>query len=336
MGDAMTGGATSSTRVWAAIALAATIACQGGGDREAASGDPAGASAATPVRVARVRVDTLLERITAPGHTDVLRAPTLRAPFAGVLTALRVTDGDRVRSGEVLGTMVSMESREALEGARAMLVSARTAADSTDARRAIELARANQVDYTLHAPEDGVVLGHSASPGDRLGEGDEIVRLASAHSSVFIADVPQSEAGRVKAKQPARVQLAASSTVIDGVVHGVLPAASSAAFSVPVRIDIGGALAVPSVGLFGTATVTVGRVAGVFSVPAAAVLTDDVTGVSRVAKIARGRARWIAVEKGVGDRGRVAVSGTGLAAGDTVIVSGHVGLPDSARVRVAP
>ncbi len=321
-------------RVFVTLALVTLGACQGGSERQGA-GQPADTTAATRVQVAEVRADTLLERITAPGQTNVLHAPTLRAPFAGVLTTLHVTDGDRVTSGETLGTIVSMNSQAALAGARSLLASARTAADSADARRALELARANQITYMLYAPEDGVVLGHSASPGDRLSEGDEIVRLASANSSVFIADVPQSEAARVRRNQPARVRLAASDGVIDGVVHGVLPAASSTAFSVPVRIDLGSALAMPSVGLFGTATITVGHVAGVLSVPAAAILTDDVTGISRVARVEHDRVRWITVRKGVEDEGRIEVSGTGLAAGDAVVLSGQVGLPDSARVQVA-
>jgi RND family efflux transporter MFP subunit len=322
-------------RVLGAAALTAVIACQGEADKKSADA-PAPTTAATPVQVAKVRADTLLERITAPGQTEVLNAPTLRAPFAGVLTTLLVNDGDRVRAGGAIGTIVSMNSAAALDGARAMLASARTATDSSDAARALKLAQANQVAYTLHAPADGVVLSHSASAGDRLGEGDEVVRLASARSSVFIAEVPQSQAARVRENQPAQVQLAASNDVIHGVVHGILPAASSEAFSVRVRIDIEGAMSVPSVGLFGTATITVGRAAGVLSVPTAAVLNDDVTGVSRVAKVEHDRVRWIDVKTGVEDHGRIAVSGTGLASGDTVILSGQVGLPDSVRVRVTP
>lgn len=324
-----------SSIIWVLVVtgLAALCACQGG---KGESADQPPDVAGTPVRIAIVRTDTLLERISAPGHTNVLHAPALRAPFAGVLRTLSVTDGDRVRSGEVLGTIVSMNSAAALDGALAMLASARTAADSADAGRALELARANQVAFTLRAPEAGVVLSHSASPGDRLSEGDEIVRLAAEHSSIFIADVPQSEAARVHAQQPVRVVLAASTRPIEGVVHGLLPAASSAAFSVPVRIDIKDALAQPSVGLFGTATITVGSVPDALSVPTAAVLTDDITGVARVARVGRGHCRWIVVQKGVEDRGRIAVSGDGIASGDTVITSGQVGLPDSARVRVFP
>lgn len=330
----------SFVRTLLVLSVLVSVGCgggsSGGGDDVAQGAPAADSTAATPVRVGLVRLDTLRVQITAPGHTAVLREEHVRAPFTGVLTSLKVTDGDRVEAGEVLGTIVSLNSEAALEGARAMLASARTAQDSADAGRALELARANQITRSITAPEAGVVLGHSASPGDRLAEGDEVVRLAAANSSIFIADVAQSEAGAVRPGQPVVVRLAASTTSIRGRVHGALPAASSMAFTVPVRVDIGDALAVPSVGLFGTATITTGRRAGVLSVPVAAVLTDDVTGIAQVAAIHGGRAQWVVVQKGVEDRGRIAVTGAGLAPGDTVIVSGQVGLPDSTRVHIAP
>jgi multidrug efflux pump subunit AcrA (membrane-fusion protein) len=326
-----------------ALAAAAALAVASCGTRATGDEDEAGAGAgatdalaATPVRVSLARLDTLRELVTAPGQTAVLREEHVRAPFAGVLANLRVTDGDGVRAGEAIATLVSLNSEAALDGAQAMLASARTAADSADARRALTLAQANQVERAITVAEAGVVLSHSASPGDRLAEGDEVVRLAAAHSSVFIADVAQSDAVGVRAGQPVAIRLAAASGTIRGTVQGVLPAASSTAFTVPVRVDLRDALAVPSVGLFGTATITVGREAGVLAVPVAAVLTDDITGTARVAAVHQGRARWVVVRKGIEDGGMVAVAGPGLAPGDTVIVSGHVGLPDSTRVRVAP
>jgi multidrug efflux pump subunit AcrA (membrane-fusion protein) len=303
----------------------------GSGDQR--SSEPAATSAATPVRVAIAHLGTLRVQVTAPGQTDVLRQIHVRAPFAGLLTQLRVTDGDRVAAGDTLGTMVSLNSEAALDGARAMLGTARTAGDSADARRALALAHTNRIGRAIIAPEAGVVIQHSASPGDRLAEGDGVIELAANHSSIFIANVAQSAAVGLRAGQPAAIRLAATATIIHGSVHGVLPAASSAAFTVPVRIDIGTAMPVPSIGLFGTATITVGREADALTVPNEAVLTDDITGASSIAVVRNGRARWITVTRGVEEGGSVAVTGQGLARGDTVIVSGQVGLPDSTRVK---
>jgi RND family efflux transporter MFP subunit len=329
------------TRGWMSVVMggglaAAVAGCAGGAGagRDSAAPGTAAAATATPVQVALARLDTLRELVSAPGQTSVLREEHVRAPFAGVLTSLRVTDGDRVTAGEIIGTMVSLNSEATLDGARAMLASARTRADSADARRALALAQENQIERAIRAPEGGVVLAHSASAGDRLAEGDEIVRLAAAGSTVFIADVAQSDAVGVRAGQPVEIRLAAQSAPMHGVIHGVLPAASSVAFTVPVRVDLGADLPTPAVGLFGTATITIGRQAGVLAVPTAAVLTDDITGVARVAVVRGGRAVWVVVTKGLVDRGYIGVTGPGLAPGDTVVVTGQVGLPDSTRVRV--
>jgi len=316
---------------------AAADSAETGRNSAATTADTAGMPAGTPVQVDTVRVDTLAVTLSAPGRTDVLRYETVRAPFAGTLSSLRVTDGDRVGDGALLGTIVSRSSEAALEGARAMLASARTAEDSADARRALELARSSAVERELRAPAAGVVLSHSAGPGDRVAEGDEILRLAAAGSSVFVADVTQSKISAVRPGQPVRIEMPAVGRTLDGVVRSLLPAAGGQTYSAPVRIDFRMLPGVPSVGLFGTAEITVDRREGVLSVPETAVLTDDVSGVSRVAVATPdGKARWIDVTPGVRDGGRVEVSGPGLAAGDVVIVSGQVGLPGGAPVVVSP
>jgi len=292
--------------------------------------------AETPVQAAWIRRDTLQVTVTAPGRTEILREETVRAPFAGTLTRLNVTDGDQVDARADLGTLVSSSSESELTGAEAMLTSAQTAQDSADAYEALDLARRDRVERVLHAPEAGVVLSHAASPGDRVGEGDEILRIAAAGSGVFQAEVSQSDLSRVRPGQAALVVLPALSDTLAGTVHGILPAASKSSFSAPVRIDLRNGLAVPSVGLFGTATIVVGERRGVLSVPEEAILTDDVTGVSRVALVREGRVIWTRVQTGVRDRGRVEITGPGLAAGEPVVVAGQVGLPDSTAVRIEP
>ncbi len=330
----------AARRLAASCFLAMAMALLGCSAEESGGGRPgAGAgdsTAATPVRVDAVRRDTLRVIVTAPGRTQVLEEETVRAPFSGTLTQLAVIDGDRVAAGEVLPRMITRNSEATLRGAQAMLESALTAADSADAREALELARRDLVERTLEAPSAGVVLSHSASPGDRLGEGDEILHLAPAGSAVFVAQLPQNDLSSIRPGQSARIRLAARPDTLAGTVHGVMPAASSSGFSAPVRIDFGKSLPTPSVGLFGTASIIVGQRAGVLSVPLQAVLTDDVTGVSRLAVARSGRAFWVDVRTGITDRGRIQVAGPGIAPGVEVVVSGQVGLPDSAAVRIRP
>jgi len=289
--------------------------------------------AGTPVRVATVARRTLHETVTAPGRTDALQQVHLRVPFAGTLASLSVTDGDRVRAGQVLGMLRSRESEAALVGARRMAAAAATDVQQADAARALAIAKADDVTWPLKAPSSGVVLSHTASAGDRLGEGDEVLDIAPAKALFFRADLPQGALDRVRAGEAALVKLASRPKPLEGIVHGVLPQADGAALSAPVRIDLRGAPA--ATGLFGQATITVGQRADVLTAPRAAVLTDDVEGTTRVAEVQGGKAHWVDVSLGLTEGDQVEIT-KGLAEGDPVIVAGQVGLPEGAPVKAGP
>jgi multidrug efflux pump subunit AcrA (membrane-fusion protein) len=233
--------------------------------------------------------------------------------------------------------MVSRNSAAARTGARAMLESARTPEESSDARRALALAVQGLVEAPLRAPENGVVVAHTAGEGDLLNEGDDIVTLAVAGSVVFVVQVVQSDLPRVRPGQVAAIELAARAQALRGVVHAVLPAASSENLSASVSLDFTGGGAPTEVGLFGTARIVVGMRRDAVVVPAAALLRDDVYGTSRVALVGEdGIAHWIPVTPGLEAGARVEIAAPRLAVHSRVIVSGQVGLPEGARVRVEP
>jgi RND family efflux transporter MFP subunit len=323
--------------LWPAILLAA---CTGrdtprGGD--APVSDSAATVGATPVTTTAVRVATLALTIRAPGRTDVLRPLHVRAPFTGSVASLRVADGDRVAAGEELGSVVARASAAALSGARAMLDAAQSDAERQDAQRALALATENLVQHPLRAPEAGVVVSHAANAGDLVNEGDDIVVLAPAGAVAFIAQVVQNDLPQVHPGQRAAVDLAARTGPLAGIVHGVLPAASSENLSAPVRIDFTRASGEFGLGLFGTARITVGQRRDVPVVPETAVLRDDVYGTSRLAVVTPDhRAHWVAVTTGVHDSGMVEIVTPVLTPSTAVIVTGQVGLPEGTPVRAQP
>jgi Cu(I)/Ag(I) efflux system membrane fusion protein len=326
----------------AALVLAALLLAPGCYRKAESSGGTPESSAertpaaATPVKVAEVRKTTLREIVTAPGKTSALAEQKVRAPFAGTLTELRVTEGDRVRRGQVLGTMVARESEAALSGAREMLRQASTPDEKRDAERALALAERNLVRRPLVAAWTGAVLSRQASPGDRVAEDAEILTIEDSTSIVFLADVSQADLARVRPGQAASIELAGRGAPLPATVHGVLPTANPADFTAPVRFDFGTGSTGLTLGLFGSAHATVGERVDVSAVPDAAILRDDVTGVSRVALVTQGRAHWVDVRTGLRDAGRTEITQPVLAEGQKVIVSGLVGLPESQPVLVRP
>ena len=323
-------------RILAGAILLVSVACsRGGGDDEAAAvpDTPAGAPPVHAAAIARADLDVL---VTAPGHTEALRQDRIRAPFPARLVALRVTDGDRVTAGQVVAEVVSKNSEATRQGAEQMLAAARSAQDSADAQRAMQIAQQTLVRQPLHAPAAGVVLSHAAEEGDYLDEGEVFLTIAEAGAVDFNAQVTQSDLDRVRPGQRARVDLPAVGTEpVGAVVHGVLPSASSQNLSAPVRLDFSPPRPDLAVGLFGTAGIVVARQRNAIVVPAAAVLRDDVTGVSRVAVIdSASVAHWVVVQTGAQQGDRVQITTPPLAPGQRVIVQGQVGLPDSTRVQV--
>lgn len=302
--------------------------------------EPAGAdsaaAAAIPVRVAAAARATLAEVVSGPGRTAAFSQLKMRAPFPGTLTELSVLDGDAVRRGQVLGSIVSRDSEAALAGAREMRRQAASPAEQTDANRAIALAERNLVRAPLVSSADGTVLSHAASQGDRVSEDQEILVIEDASSVAFVADVPQADLGRIRPGEKTSVEIGGRARPIPGVVRTVLPSANPADYTAPVRIDFQGAEGRLPLGVFGTARITVGRRENVLVVPEAAVLRDDVTGVSRLAVVKEGRARWLVVGTGAREPDRTEILSGGLAEGDRVVVSGQVGLPDGSPVSVQP
>jgi multidrug efflux pump subunit AcrA (membrane-fusion protein) len=325
----------------AAILLvsAATAACRGGSaPKEAAqpAGDKTAATpdSPTPVRVASVAHANLPLTVSAPGKTAALTQQKLRAPFAGTLTELKAVEGDPISRGQALGTIVARESEAALSGAREMLRLAATPPEKADAERALALAQKNLVRRTLIASWDGAVVARAASAGDRVAEDQEILTISDASSLVFLADVSQQDLPRMRPGQKATVDLAGGRAPVSGAVHAVLPGANPADFTGQVRVDLPGAARAGPIGLFGTARILVGERTGVAVVPDAAVLRDDVSGVSRVCLVAGGKAHWVDVTTGAKDSGRTEIVSPSLPDGQAVIVSGLVGLPEGKTVTV--
>ena len=328
------------------LGLAAFSACSRGssaastGDPGAATNDttPVDSLASTPVHMTVVERGNIAITVTGPGRTDALDLQKIRAPFTGVLTLLRIAVGDRVGANQVLAAIVNQPSQAALIGAETMLRGASTPAQRSDAERALVLARQNLVATQLRAPRAGVVVSRSASQGDLLNQGDSILTIASAGSIVFVARIAQADLAQIRLGQRANVNLPGQLGVVPGVVHGLLPADTNSVMTVPVRIDFSTDLqtagAPIQTGLFGTVEIVVGERSAVAIVPAAAVLRDDISGISRAALVTpKGLAHWVNVTTGATQGGKVEIKYPALTPGQRVIVSGQVGLPEGSKVR---
>ncbi|MGH9443430.1 MAG: efflux RND transporter periplasmic adaptor subunit [Thermoanaerobaculia bacterium] len=320
---------------FAAIAgLLVLSACKGKPEAADSSHEP---PPAVPVRAQTVTIENFSEIVRSPGKISVLAQQKLRTPFAGTLSELRVTDGDDVKRGQILGSVIARDSEAALAGAREMERQAATPGEKSDAARAVVLAERNLVRAPLRATVDGIVLSHAAAAGDRVSEDAEIVTIAESASMVFVADVPQSSLSRIHAGEPAAVALSGRPAPLSGSVHDILSAANTADLTIPVRIDFHPVPPRLSLGMFGEAAITVGEQPGAAAVPDAAILRNDVTGVSRIVLVTpQEKAHWIAVTTGLSQGGKTQIVSPPLAPGQKILVSGQVGLPEGSPLSLLP
>lgn len=294
----------------------------------------AGAAAAgVPVRVAEVSREMVHVIVSGPGRTDAIEQQKVNAPFRGTIRRLLVVDGDHVKTGQVVGTIVSVNSEAAIAGAQSMLGAARTASEQQDAERALAIARAGAVAAPLRVPESGVVVSHGASEGDLVNDQQSILTIAATDSIVFVASIAQTELAKIHPGESVTVDVASKKLAAQGTVHGILPSASPDDLRAPVRIDFAPPQATLQLGLFGTAQIVVEERPNALVVPTAAVLRDDVHGTTRVAFVdASNHAHWRDVTPGVVQGDDTQIVAPPLNPGDQAIVSGQVGLVDGALV----
>ncbi len=319
----------------AAALLAAAVASGCGSRAEPERGEQ-GPATAVPVRMGRVAARTFQPSVAAPGQWISANELVVAAPFAALVDSLGPHPGDRVQRHEVLGWLVTRESHAALRGAELLL---RQAADSTaraEAAHALSLARRGLVRVPVTAGAAGTVLRRSVEPGAVLAEGAEILAIVPDGAVVFEAHVPLRGAGAVTAGRRARV-VGEGGAGIEGRVERILPGTSAPDQSAVAWIAPSGRPPGGLLGRFGTALIETGAPHLAAGVPDSALVQDDLTGETRVARVdSAGLALWTPVRVGPGEGGWRELLAPALPPGTTVVTSGLRGLPDSTRVRARP
>lgn len=309
-----------------ACGLAAIAGCSPAAETEEQAPESVAA-----VHVARVETRVFQDSVSASGQWRSSGEIPIVAPSASVVESIEPRIGDHVRAGATLAWLVTRESHAALEGALLLEQRARDEMGRDEARRAVALARRDLVRVPLKAPRDGVVIRRAVEPGSQVAESTEILALVAPGSVVFEAHVAQKDASRVRPGEPAIVVEQGRAPTATRVSR-VLPAASESDQAVLVWLVPNSPSAAPPLQEFGTARIVVGAARRALAVPDTAVVEDDLTGESRVARVVRGRAIWTPVMLGSAAAGWRELRNRALAEGDSVVVQGQRGLPDSTRV----
>jgi len=309
--------------------------------------------------------------LTATGYIEAERKADLSPKITSRITELNVTEGSRVKTGDVIArldrTDLNAQLAEAnanwtnakaeLSRQRSLYEQALTPKSVLDAAVATEAATRARVDYTkalisyteIRAPFAGVVTAKRAFVGEAVspfgsspsggGSGGAIVTLVEFSSLYVGADVNESNLSKLSPKQPAEITLEASpDKVYHGYLRQVVPAADRQKATVRVKVSFLDAddkiLPDLSARVSFTSEATQGKSSrSRVLVPKAAVAS--VEGKPGVFRIAEGRAKFVPVETGGEVQGQIEIV-KGLQGGERLISVAALGRPlkDGEKVRL--
>lgn len=322
-----------------------------------------------PGDVVTARRTALARTLEVSGGLKAVNSAVVKAKVAAELRTLTVREGDRVKAGQVIGQLDTVEldwrlrqaeqtaasaraqfgiARRTLENNRALVAQGfisptglETSVDNEAAARAnheaavaaVELARKARADGTLVAPIAGLVSQRLAQPGERVPVDGRIVEIVDLARVELEAAVAPEDVVQFAPGQRATLQVDGLPEPLAARVARINPSAQTGSRSVLVYLAVDPNPALRQ-GLFARGRVAVAELQGI-AVPLAAVRTD--LSQPYVLQVSNGKTTLKTVK--LGARGELAgqawvIVSDGLAEGATVLTGSAGAVRDGTPVRL--
>ena len=254
-------------------------------------------------------------------------ASAARATLDQAATRLATAESVFRRHVEMVDKGVGLEVER--HEAEARLKEART--EHERARQAVTLIGAGHgIQVTVRAPSNGVVMAIRAAAGATVAPGGEaLLELGDPSQLQVVAQVPESDLGRIAVGQAAEVELPALTARIAATVENFNPRIDPESRRTQVYFALAKRIDGLRAGMLAQVALKVGAEKGI-SVPVSAVLIKD--GKRRVVYVERADGTFEArdVQTGRNHEGRVVIL-QGLKGGDKVVVRGALLLDTQAE-----
>jgi RND family efflux transporter MFP subunit len=306
-----------------------------------------------PVRleVAAVTRGPAVEAVYATGTVEPTVMVPLAPRIAGRLANIDIAEGARVRRGQVLARIESVDLDQTVQEMSAREQLARTQYERTRdlvgqkfmspaeldrtkselqaAQAAVRRAQAQRDYNQLVAPADGIVLRRDGEPGQFVAMGQAVLTLACCAPLRVSAEVDEEDISRVVVGQKALLRTdALPGRLFDGEVAEITPKGDPVSRSYRVRIRIADAPAVDAgpmrTGMTMDVNLVVSRRENALLVPSRALKGNAVW------VLADGRVQRRDVKKGVAGAERAEIL-AGVAEGERVVLSPADTLRDGQR-----
>ena len=338
------------------LLVALALGCQANaGGFEKKGADTEVVEQPSPVVVGAVERGEIAATISASSTIEAERQVTINAESTGRLVDLSVEEGDTVKRGQQLARIRFDAQANSLTRANTSLAKAKLDFERAEqlynqkvigseeyqqARNALDIAkldlrdRAHEMKNTrVTAPFAGTITQRHVTEGGFVSNGAQLLQVTDFETLVARVFVPEKELDRIAVGQEAIVVgKAAKGRKGAGKVERISPIVDAGTGTVKMTISLPPELAgshgfLP--GMYAEVTLTVDHRLDVPLVPKSAIIRDEEQTFVFVPE--GDKARRVRVELGLQDAERVEVT-RGLAAADPVIVAGHTGLKDGAKI----
>ena len=308
------------------------------------------------VKVIVIQPSEIARTLEVTGSVVPFRAVQLASPAEGPVVSLRSRQGDRVRKGDtllVIGRQEGAESQIASLGEnvrkeeanlarveRLLKIDGNSREQFDQAKAAHEMAKAQLVkaqesirDYSVVAPWDGMTSRLFVEVGDYnyTNPRKPLIELYDPTSLVFRFSVPEQYAAHLDKKTRVSLTLDAyPDTMFQASISRIYPYLDDRMRTRTIEVTVAGdANLLP--GMFARAKLQTGLIEAAIVVPVQAIATTP-DAASIVFVVIDGKAKRRLVRTGIENAGRVQIV-DGLQPGDSVIVTGVMGLIDGRIVR---
>ena len=312
-----------------------------------------GGPGAVAVELAKPEKLTWPKSVTAVGSLRSDESVIVRAEQSGRITALNFKEGQSVRAGQLLVQLDDSLARAELEQARANqklgkakfdravelqqknFISGQARDEAENVMRVadatVSLAEAKLTKLVVKSPFAGTVGLRSASVGDYVKDGQDIVNLEKTDPIKVDFKVPEIFQSKIRVGQTLTVALdALPGKTFSGVVYAMNPQLDTAGRALVLRAQMPNRSGDFKPGMFARVRLTIADSGETIVVPEQAVAMQGEDQV--MYKVIDGRALRTKVEVGQRRDGKAEII-EGIGAGDTIVVAGWQKLRDGAAVR---
>ncbi len=302
-------------------------------------------SDAAPTQVVSVRTAPITRRdlpvtVEVNGTTEVRDRSTIVSTTDGTIVRLSAEVGTKVKSGDTLVVIRTRDSEASLVGAKRLIESAETPQQKSEAEKALEIARENEIRIPVVATRNGIIVDKLVSEGQTVTANTDLLEEADLSTLDFVANVQLRHLLDIKTGQPCTVDLISlPNRTFSGSVVSISAQSDPGSQTVPVRIQFALNTAdldpAPRIGMMGVAHIRVGEHRSALAVPNSALLRDDINDTYWIYTVsADSIAHEVPVSVGIITDSVAEIAGPGLTEGQAAIIQGNYEVSDSLRVTV--